>query len=227
MTRTRSTASTRNQGGSSCVPDGPGRALREGMNARVALLLLPLVIAGSSSVAAAGEPQPLGPVPLVTGNAIASLALANVGGMACATNTLGGTAFGSAAAPATAGSPSTGAPTSSRWVWADAGVDTSTGSMRRPAASTSTAQNNGTLSNYPPSVGDAVVFDYSGRTASQITSRSSRSGQQRRDSIETVSGDWGRQRRDRGRVLELVRRGRSTRRRTRRRSARPCPKSWA
>ena len=67
------------------------------MHMRLALLLLPLSIAGASS--SAGAEELLGhtgkaPTPMVTGNAIASLALANVGGMACAANSLGGHAFG-------------------------------------------------------------------------------------------------------------------------------------
>ncbi len=121
-----------------------------------------------------------------TGATIASTALANVGKGACSTNTTGGTAFDSSCT-GNGGQPEYWCADFVRWVWADAGVDTST--LDAAAGSFYVyGVNNNTL-HYPPSVGDAVVFDYSGdgianHVAIVVQVNSD-------DSIETVSGDWG------------------------------------
>ena len=157
-----------------------------GMNARLALLLLPLAIAGSSPMAIAGEPPPRGPLPLVTGNAIASLALANVGGMACATNTLGGKSFGSSCT-GNGGQPEYWCADFALWVWANAGVSDVSGLDAAAGSFYVYGQNHGTLSN-TPAVGDAVVFDYQGGGVADhvaIVTQVNSDG-----TIESVSGDW-------------------------------------
>jgi MYXO-CTERM domain-containing protein len=158
------------------------------MHTRFALLLLPLLIAGSSSSAGA-EPLVQSPAPLkpmVTGDSIASLALANVGGMACKTNSLGGTSFGSSCT-GNGGSPEYWCADFALWVWSHAGVSNVSGLDAAAGSFYVYGQNNGTLSN-TPAVGDAVVFDYQGGGVANhvaIVTQVNSDG-----TIETVSGDW-------------------------------------
>ena len=121
-----------------------------------------------------------------TGAEIASIALANVGKGACSTNSTGGTAFDSSCT-GNGGQPEYWCADFARWAWAAAGVDTS----QLDAAAGSFyvyGQNNNTL-HYPPSVGDAVVFDYSGGGVAEHVAIVAQVNAD--DSIETVSGDWG------------------------------------
>jgi MYXO-CTERM domain-containing protein len=157
------------------------------MHTRFALLLLPLLIAGSSSSAGAEPVDPAGPVkPMVTGSSIASLALANVGGMACKTNSLGGSSFGSSCT-GNGGSPEYWCADFALWVWANAGVSNVSGLDAAAGSFYVYGQNNGTLSN-SPAVGDAVVFDYQGGgVADHVAIVTQVNGD---GTIESVSGDW-------------------------------------
>ncbi len=156
------------------------------MHTRFALLLLPL-IAGASSSAGAEPVDPAGPPKaMVTGSAIASLALANVGGMACKTNSLGGTSFGSSCT-GNGGSPEYWCADFALWVWSHAGVSDVSGLDAAAGSFYVYGQNNGTLSN-TPAVGDAAVFDYQGGGVADhvaIVTQVNSDG-----TIETVSGDW-------------------------------------
>jgi len=155
------------------------------MHPRFALLLLPLLITAASSAGA--EPRPAAPLkPMVTGDAIVSLALANVGGMACKTNSLGGGSFGSSCT-GNGGSPEYWCADFALWVWSNAGVSNVSGLDAAAGSFYVYGQNNGTLSN-TPAVGDAVVFDYQGGGVADhvaIVTQVNSDG-----TIETVSGDW-------------------------------------
>ncbi|HEX8792370.1 MAG TPA: CHAP domain-containing protein [Polyangiaceae bacterium] len=123
--------------------------------------------------------------PLVSGSSIVSLALANVGGMACATNSLGGSAFESSCT-GNGGQPEYWCADFAQWVWANSGVDTS-GLNAAAGSFYCYGQNNGTLSN-TPQPGDAVVFDYQGNCVADhvaIVTQVNSDG-----TIESVSGDW-------------------------------------
>ncbi len=161
------------------------------MHTRAAFLLLPLLVGACSAAADPGEPVGSSSAaqtlrPLVAGNAIANLALANVGGMACATNSLGGHSFGSSCT-GNGGQPEYWCADFALWVWANAGVSNVSGLDAAAGSFYVYGQNNGTLSN-TPAVGDAVVFDYQGGGVADhvaIVTQVNSDG-----TIESVSGDW-------------------------------------
>ncbi len=121
----------------------------------------------------------------ITGGDLASLALANIGGTACGTNSLGGQSFFSSC-DGNYGQPEYWCADFVRWVWANEGFDTS--ELSAAAGSFYVyGQNHGTLSS-TPSVGAAVVFDYQGGGYADhvaIVTRVDPDGR-----IETASGDW-------------------------------------
>jgi hypothetical protein len=123
--------------------------------------------------------------PLVSGSGIVSLALANVGGSACGTNSLGGTHFESSCT-GNGGQPEYWCADFAQWVWANSGADT-TGLNAAAGSFYCYGQNNGTLSN-TPQPGAAVVFDYQGNCVADhvaIVTQVNSDG-----TIETASGDW-------------------------------------
>jgi hypothetical protein len=116
---------------------------------------------------------------------LASLALANIGGMACNTNSLGGSSFGSSCT-GNGGQPEYWCADFVKWVWENNGVDVS-GLSAAAGSFYVYGQNNGTLSQ-SPAVGDAVVFNYGGGGYADhvaIVTRVNGDG-----TIETASGDW-------------------------------------
>jgi hypothetical protein len=120
-------------------------------------------------------------------NAIAALALANVGQGACTTNSLGGEAFGTSCT-GNGGAPEYWCADFALWVWSSAGVANVTGLTAAAGSFYVYGENNGTLSN-TPAVGDAVVFDYQGGGAADhvaIVTQVNTDG-----TIVSVSGDWG------------------------------------
>jgi hypothetical protein len=122
----------------------------------------------------------------VSGNAIANLALANVGGTACGYNSLGGQSFDSSCT-GNGGLPEYWCSDFASWVWGNSGVDTS--ALSAAAGSFGLyGTNNGTFVNSPQEVGDAVLFDYDGNGYADhvaIVTAIEDDG-----TIETVSGDW-------------------------------------
>ena len=121
----------------------------------------------------------------VSGSAIASLALANVGQGACTTNTLGGTHFESSCT-GNGGQPEYWCADFAIWAWANSGADVS-GLTAAAGSFYVYGQNNGTLSN-TPALGAAAVFNYQGGGVADhvaIVSKVNGDG-----TIETVSGDW-------------------------------------
>jgi len=123
--------------------------------------------------------------PQVSGSSIVSLALANVGGSACGTNSLGGGNF-ETSCTGNGGQPEYWCADFAQWVWANSGVDT-TGLDAAAGSFYCYGQNNGTLSN-TPQPGAAVVFDYQGNCVADhvaIVTQVNSDG-----TIETVSGDW-------------------------------------
>jgi MYXO-CTERM domain-containing protein len=140
---------------------------------------------GSSSEAVARSHAALNATPQVSGSSIVSLALANVGGSACGTNTLGGTNFESSCT-GNGGQPEYWCADFAQWVWANSGVDT-TGLNAAAGSFYCYGQNNGTLSN-TPQPGDAVVFNYQGNCVADhvaIVTKVNSDG-----TIESASGDW-------------------------------------
>ena len=126
------------------------------------------------------------PAAASTGSDIASIALANVGKGACSHNSTGGSSFDSSCT-GNGGQPEYWCADFARWVWAAAGVDAS--ALDAAAGSFYVyGQRNNTL-HYPPQVGDAVVFDYSGGGVADHVALVTQVNPD--DSIETVSGDWG------------------------------------
>ena len=121
----------------------------------------------------------------VSGGDLASLALANVGGTACGTNSRGESRFGSSCT-GNGGEPEYWCADFVKWVWENNGVDTS-GLNAAAGSFYLYGQNHGTLSN-TPSVGAAIVFDYHGGGSADhvaIVTRVFGDG-----TIETASGDW-------------------------------------
>ncbi len=117
------------------------------------------------------------------GATIASIAQANVGLGACATNSQGGTAF-ETSCDGNGGEPEYWCADFAEWVWQQAGANTD-GLDAAAQSFYDYGQNNGTLGN-SPAVGDAVVFDNgSGIHHVAIVSLVNGDG-----TIETVSGDW-------------------------------------
>lgn len=140
---------------------------------------------GDTSEGIARSRAALNAQPEVSGSSIVSLALANVGGMACGTNSLGGTHFESSCT-GNGGQPEYWCADFAQWVWANSGVDT-TGLNAAAGSFYCYGQNNGTLSN-TPQPGAAVVFDYAGNCVADhvaIVTQVNSDG-----TIESVSGDW-------------------------------------
>jgi len=122
----------------------------------------------------------------LTGNDVASLALANVGGMACAKNSLGGTSFDSSCT-GNGGQPEYWCADFARWVWEHVGAGNTSELTAAAGSFYVYGQNHGTLSN-TPEIGDAVVFNYHGGGVADhvaLVSQVNSDG-----TIETVSGDW-------------------------------------
>ncbi|HTQ46488.1 MAG TPA: CHAP domain-containing protein [Polyangiaceae bacterium] len=164
------------------------------MSPRIVLVGAALAALASACSGAPGSSDPeavansraaLDVKPQVSGSSIVSLALANVGGSACGTNSLGGTHF-ETSCTGNGGQPEYWCADFAQWVWANSGADT-TGLNAAAGSFYCYGQNNGTLSN-TPQAGDAVVFDYQGggvadhvALVTQVNSNGT---------IETVSGDW-------------------------------------
>jgi hypothetical protein len=118
-------------------------------------------------------------------SSIAAIALANVGEGACSQNSAGGSTF-ETSCTGNNGSPEYWCADFAQWVWSQAGVDTS-GLDAAAGSFYLYGQNNGTL-HTTPSLGDAVVFNYSGDGVAEhvaIIVQLNADG-----TIETVSGDW-------------------------------------
>ena len=124
--------------------------------------------------------------PINPGSAsVASIALANVGGTACGTNSEGGQAFGSSCTR-NGGEPEYWCADFAKWVWGAAGANVD-GLSAAAGSFYVYGQNNGTLSN-TPHVGDAVVFNYQGNGyADHVALVTQVDGS---NNIITVSGDW-------------------------------------
>ncbi len=122
----------------------------------------------------------------VSGTNIANIALANLGKGACSTNSAGGTGYDSSCT-GNGGQPEYWCADFARWVWTEAGVDTS--ALDAAAGSFYVYGTNNNTLHYPPSVGDAVVFDYSGGGIAEHVAIVTQVNSD--NSIETVSGDWG------------------------------------
>jgi hypothetical protein len=117
---------------------------------------------------------------------IAELALDNVGKMACSKNSAGGQDFDSSCT-GNGGQPEYWCADFARWVWGEAGVDTS-GLTAGAGSFYVYGQEHGTLHS-TPAVGDAVVFNYQGGGyADHVAIVTYVYGN---GTIETVSGDWG------------------------------------
>jgi hypothetical protein len=120
-----------------------------------------------------------------TTSGLAALALANLNGTACGSNSLGGHSFESSCT-GNNGLPEYWCSDFVKWVWANNGVDTS--ALSAAAGSFYVyGQNNNTLFS-SPQVGDAVVFDYHGSGSADhvaIVTQINDDG-----TIETLSGDW-------------------------------------
>jgi MYXO-CTERM domain-containing protein len=126
------------------------------------------------------------PAAALTGSDVANLAVANVGGMACTTNSLGGTSFDSSCT-GNGGQPEYWCADFARWVWANVGAQ-NTNELTAAAGSFYVyGQNHGTLKD-TPALGDAVVFNYQGGGVADhvaLVTKVNSDG-----TIETVSGDW-------------------------------------
>ncbi len=122
----------------------------------------------------------------LTGQSIATLALANVGEGACSANSEGGTAFDSSCT-GNGGQPEYWCADFARWVWAAAGASNTSELTAAAGSFYVFGQNHGTLHS-TPAVGDAVVFDYQGGGVADhvaLVTQANSNG-----TIETVSGDW-------------------------------------
>ena len=122
----------------------------------------------------------------LTGNDVANLAVANVGGMACGTNSLGGHSFDSSCT-GNGGQPEYWCADFARWVWENTGAQYTSELTAAAGSFYVYGQNHGTLKN-TPALGDAVVFNYQGGGVADhvalVTTVNSDG------TIETVSGDW-------------------------------------
>jgi len=157
------------------------RTLSFGLSAPLAVLI------ATGCTAHVGD-GPLGSssAAIISGGTVASIALANVGKGACSANSAGGDAFDSSCT-GNGGLPEFWCADFARWVWAEAGADTS-GLTAAAGSFYVYGQNNNTLHG-TPAVGDAVVFDYAGGgVADHVAIVIQVNGD---GSIETVSGDWG------------------------------------
>jgi hypothetical protein len=122
----------------------------------------------------------------VSGGTIASIANANVGRGACSTNSAGG-AYYDSSCTGNGGQPEYWCADFARWVWAQAGAQ-STNELTAAAGSFYVyGLNHGTLHS-TPSVGDAVVFNYHGGGSADHVAIVTQVGA---GTMVTVSGDWG------------------------------------
>ncbi len=123
---------------------------------------------------------------LVVESSIASLALANVGKLACSENSRDGHAYGSSCT-GNGGHPEYWCADFVKWVWQETGAS-DVGELTAAAGSFYTyGQRHNTLSG-TPKVGDAVVYNYQGGGVADhvaVVVKLSSNG-----TIETVSGDW-------------------------------------
>jgi MYXO-CTERM domain-containing protein len=122
----------------------------------------------------------------LTGNDVANLAVANVGGMACAANSLGEHSFDSSCT-GNGGQPEYWCADFARWVWANVGAQYTSELTAAAGSFYVYGQNHGTLKS-TPALGDAVVFNYQGGGVADhvaLVSKVNSDG-----TIETVSGDW-------------------------------------
>jgi len=162
--------------------------------ARLGLLVVPAVgLAGcgsgdwgpAPSSGSAGERVATTSAAL-TGNDVANLALANVGGMACKTNSLGGSSFDSSCT-GNGGLPEYWCADFARWAWEHTGAGNASELTAAAGSFYVYGQNHGTL-HQTPSLGDAVVYNYQGGGVADhvaLVSKVNSDG-----TIETVSGDW-------------------------------------
>ncbi|WP_279582272.1 CHAP domain-containing protein [Fodinicola feengrottensis] len=132
------------------------------------------------------------PAAATTSTGIASLANANVGGMACAANSLGGHSFYTSCT-GNGGQPEYWCADFAKWVWANSGVADLSG-LNPLARSFYTYGTSRGIVTSTPAVGDAVVFsNVKGDTSADsngihhVAIVTAVSG----GTIETVSGDWG------------------------------------
>ncbi len=122
----------------------------------------------------------------LTGNDVSTLALANVGKMACSTNSLGGKYFDSSCT-GNGGQPEYWCADFARWVWENVGAK-NTNELTAAAGSFYVyGQNHGTLHN-TPNLGDAVVFNYAGNGYADHVAIVTKVNSN--NTIETASGDW-------------------------------------
>jgi MYXO-CTERM domain-containing protein len=164
----------------------------DGMTART-VFSWRLVASLGSMVAFACTGAPVGPEEAtgttsaaLTGQSIATIALANVGKGACSTNSQAGTAFDSSCT-GNGGQPEYWCADFARWVWAQAGASNTSELTAAAGSFYVYGQNHATLHS-SPAVGDAAVFNYQGggvadhvAVVTQVNSNGT---------IETVSGDW-------------------------------------
>jgi hypothetical protein len=153
---------------------------------RLSLATLALLAAGCGSLPDARE-EPVGSTSSdLTATDVSSLALANVGKLACSTNSLGGKAFDSSCT-GNGGSPEYWCADFARWVWENAGAKNTSELTAAAGSFYVYGQNHGTLKS-TPSLGDAVVFNYAGNGYADhvaLVTKVNTNG-----TIETVSGDW-------------------------------------
>src|ERR1017187_720564 len=126
------------------------------------------------------------PASALTGSDVANLAVPNVGGMACATNSLGGHSFDSSCT-GNGGQPEYWCADLARWAWANTGAQYTSELTAAAGSFYVYGQNHGTLKN-TPALGDAVVFNYQGGAVADhvaLVTKVNSDG-----TIETVSGDW-------------------------------------
>ena len=155
------------------------------------------VVAASSSAAQASEHYATNAAGTVTAAvsrlSITSLAAANIGGMACAPNSLGGTGYASSCT-GNGGQPEYWCADFAEWVWSNAGVQNTAGLTPAAHSFYSYGVTNGLLSS-TPALGDVVVFS---NTAGDTTTDSGGihhvaivSAVNADGTIQTISGDWG------------------------------------
>ena len=113
------------------------------------------LLAGVGTLAA--TPTAAADADTASGQTIASIAQANLGGKACGTNSAGGTGF-YGSCTGNGGRPEYWCADFAKWVWSQAGVDV--GNLNAAAASFAEDGVQGT-----PHVGDAVLFSSDGTTA--------------------------------------------------------------
>ena len=149
------------------------------------LFVVALFAVGCGSVPGSPE-QTASSDEALTGNDLSTLALANVGKMACSTNSLGGKYFDSSCT-GNGGQPEYWCADFVRWVWSNAGAKNTSELTAAAGSFYVYGQNHGTLHN-TPKLGDAVVFNYAGNGYADHVAIVSKVNSN--NTIETVSGDW-------------------------------------